>query len=440
MSQDAIDASPTKSFFIENLTRDLTLEDAVLDLVDNSIDASLQVQQFDLSPDVLWEPPSSDGSRSQVDIEVDASRVMIEDDASGIAPTRAQNDVFRLGRVSTTNESRLGVYGIGLKRAVFKMGRRITVSSWHRDGAFKVAITPEWLEDETNWRLPLEELPSRATTGTRILVEDLRPEIAMRVAEGTLLKRLKDALSTTYSLFLDRVVAVRLNGTAIEGNGIPIGRSESVVPGIRTMSHGDVSVRIIAGIRPRRGEEWDIGPAGWYVVCNGRVVVAADQTDLTGWGLTGPQFVSKHRGFVGVAFFFSEKPSLLPWTTTKRGLNRESQVFQRARHEMMSTARPVLTFLGNMYPGDVPSEVVQREVADSVEKTPFYRLKDVGDAGFRWSGAGRTRRTATVSVQYKARKSDIERAKKCLGKPGWSAGRVGRHALQYLIDQECPNE
>ena len=337
-------------------------------------------------------------------------------------------------------ESRLGVYGIGLKRAVFKMGRRITVWSWHRDGAFKVNITPEWLREETNWRLPLEELPSRAKTGTRILVEDLRPEVIMRVEEGTLLTRLKDALSTTYGLFLDRVVVVRLNGSQIESSGIPIGRSESVAPGVRMMTEGDVSVSIIAGIRPRRGEEWAIGPAGWYVVCNGRVVVAADQTDLTGWGVAGPRFVSKYRGFVGVAYFFSAKPSLLPWTTTKRGLNRESQVFQLARNEMMATARPVLTFLNNMYPGDVPSEVVQREIADGVERTPFHQLKDVGEGAFRASGAAKTSRAPTLSVQFRARISDIERAKKCLGKPGWSAGRVGRHALQYLIDQECPNE
>ena len=39
-SLQEIDASPTKAFFIDNLTRDLTLEDAILDLIDNSVDAA----------------------------------------------------------------------------------------------------------------------------------------------------------------------------------------------------------------------------------------------------------------------------------------------------------------------------------------------------------------------------------------------------------------
>jgi hypothetical protein len=41
------DATPTKRFFIDNLTRDLTLEDAILDLVDNSIDAFVRTHSAD---------------------------------------------------------------------------------------------------------------------------------------------------------------------------------------------------------------------------------------------------------------------------------------------------------------------------------------------------------------------------------------------------------
>ena len=40
------DARPTKQFFIENLTRDLSLEDAILDLVDNAIDALIRTRHI----------------------------------------------------------------------------------------------------------------------------------------------------------------------------------------------------------------------------------------------------------------------------------------------------------------------------------------------------------------------------------------------------------
>ena len=444
MPEPQINASPTKSFFIENLTRDLTLEDAILDLVDNSIDAAVHSHSFDVSAQLLEEPPPSDLPTSNISLTIDHKRVVIEDDAGGIAPSRAINDVFRLGRVPGAAASTLGVYGIGLKRAVFKMGRRITLSSWHPEGAFQVTITPEWLADEGNWDLPLTQLPARMTTGTRIVVEELRSEIQMRVRDSTLLGRLKDALSATYGLFLGRFVALTLNGTPVPVHGIPVGRSDAIAPGVRHLSvvddDGDIDVKILVGLSPRGGAGWAMKTAGWYVVCNGRVVVFADKTELTGWGIVGPQFTPKYRGFVGIAYFFSHNPRLLPWTTTKRGLNRESHVFQLARMEMIAAARPVLTFLNDMYPSEATPEVVERELADSVEDTPLHELTAGASKAFTVERAPRKRAVKTVSVQYKARKSDIERAKKCLAKPSWSAGKVGAHALSYLLDQECPDE
>lgn len=39
-SADRINAEPTKAFFVDMLTRDIPLEQAVLDLVDNSVDGA----------------------------------------------------------------------------------------------------------------------------------------------------------------------------------------------------------------------------------------------------------------------------------------------------------------------------------------------------------------------------------------------------------------
>jgi hypothetical protein len=60
---------------------------------------------------------------------------------------------------------------------------------------------------------------------------------------------------------------------------------EDVSPGIEEFkdeqpNEKKVSVRIVAGVGPSNPPD-----AGWYVVCNGRVVLAADRTEVTGWGL-----------------------------------------------------------------------------------------------------------------------------------------------------------
>ena len=438
MPAHEVDASPTKAFFIQSLTRDLTLEDAILDLVDNSIDGAIQTNELDVSAGLLYNPPEPQSQKVAIDIAITPDSICISDSAGGIDPDLIADDVFRLGRPPAEGTSTLGVYGIGLKRAVFKMGRRISVSSWHPKGAFEVQYTPAWLDDDTNWTLPVKHLPERERFGTTIAIKGLYPEIAMRVSQPELLKKLRASLSETYSLFLQRLASVHLNGVEIAARDIPLGQSEEITPGVAELQDNGVSVRIFAGLAPRKRGGWTMERAGWYVLCNGRVVVFADKSELTGWGVVGPQFNPKHRGFVGVAFFFSDDPSILPWTTTKRGLNRESRVFQVARHEMVTAGRPVLTFLNNMYPSDAPEEIPERELADSVESTPIHKLRSSGEKSFRARPKKKTPKPATVSVQYRARQSDIARVKKCLAKPRWSAGKVGARALEYLLEQECP--
>ena len=43
-------AWPTKRFFLEMFVRDISLEDAILDLVDNSIDSLARTKNIPLSP------------------------------------------------------------------------------------------------------------------------------------------------------------------------------------------------------------------------------------------------------------------------------------------------------------------------------------------------------------------------------------------------------
>lgn len=438
MPTQEVNASPTKAFFIESLTRDLTLEDAILDLVDNSIDGAIQTQALDVSANLLHNPPDPQSPTVDIEIAITSDSIRISDSAGGIDPDLIADDVFRLGRPPAEGTSTLGVYGIGLKRAVFKMGRSISVSSWHPKGAFQVQYSPQWLDDDTNWTLPVKQLPMRDRFGTTIIVDKLYPEISMRVSNPELLKKLHASLSETYSLFLQRLVSVRLNNVEIAARDIPLGRSNEVTPGVVEFRNDGVNVEIFAGLAPRKGGAWAMEQAGWYVLCNGRVVVFADKSELTGWGVVGPQFTPKYRGFVGVAFFFSDDPSVLPWTTTKRGLNRESRSFQLARHKMVTAGRPVLRFLNNMYPSDAAEEVVERELADSVESTPIHKLASSGAKSFRARPAKKTPKPATVSVQYRAQRSDIARVKKSLAKPRWSASKVGSHALEYFLEQECP--
>lgn len=439
-------ALPTKRFFIDNLTRDLGFEDAILDLVDNSVDAYVRGHEIDVSSELLnksaEQGKATKKKASAISVVVLSDKVVVADKCGGIALAHALSDVFRFGRVDTSVHSFLGVYGIGLKRAIFKIGRHIVIESHTIEDGFRVEIdVDKWAEDAADWTLPLTQLgkaPSKQEAGTKITITELTEESKLRVRDPLLITRLHTGIASTYALFLTHFLEVSLNEKNVEPKPIPIGSSEEATTGFAQLIVENVSVKLIAGLAARNQGEWNMDTAGWYVLCNGRVVVRADKTELTGWGSGVAQFASKYRGFVGIAFFYSEDPALLPWTTTKRGLNQESLAYQIARKEMAAIARPVLTFLNNMYPSEPAEEIEERRVADAVKPAEVSAILAQPPRPFTISTSGTGSRTRKISVQFKITPRELERVRKRLAKPGLGAGPAGRHAFDYFLKMECP--
>jgi hypothetical protein len=127
-------------------------------------------------------------------------------------------------------------------------------------------------------------------------VRKLNTEVRERFKDDTFDSRFRRIVSNTYALFLERYVSLRINGSAVKPGELPLATSREINSGVDRFSRGGVDVHLLAGIttRPYRAEQAD-----WYIFCNGRVVVNADKTELTGWGGTFPQFHSKYRGVVG---------------------------------------------------------------------------------------------------------------------------------------------
>jgi hypothetical protein len=437
------DARPTKRFFITNLTRDLSLEDAILDLIDNSVDSFIRTRGLDVSSAMMRNPKrktSNDVLTSAVSLTVEEGMFRIADKCGGIELEHAIKSVFRFGKTADSETGALGVYGIGLKRAIFKIGRQIRVESHTLRSGFAVELdVAKWSADDDNWELPIAELPaaeSAEEAGTTITITDLTPEVLIRLGDGTLLRRLGDAIGLTYTLFLERFIGIRLNGKLIEQKPLPVASSNELKPGTQRLQVNGVQAEIVAGLAERVDDAWSSDQAGWYVLCNGRVVVAADKSELTGWGLSGPRFVSKFRGFLGVAFFFSSDPSDLPWTTTKRGLNLESPAYQAARREMSALARPVLDFLNEMYPNPEVAEPVQsRQLVEGLRRVDITTLLSREPQTFQPVVSSQARRTV-VKVQYDAKSADLERIRKKLNKPRMSAGNIGRYTFEYFLKME----
>jgi hypothetical protein len=157
-----VSASPTKRFFVEMFTRDIELSDAILDLLDNCIDGILR------SKVNLKKAKPFAGKYAHIIARPDLFE--IRDNCGGIPDDRVQY-AFRIGREASDpgeHIESIGVYGVGMKRAIFKMGRRCVITTKNAKGTFSVEITPTWMADDKNWQLPIidsqDELDEQGTS------------------------------------------------------------------------------------------------------------------------------------------------------------------------------------------------------------------------------------------------------------------------------------
>jgi len=441
-------AFPRKNFFLEMFTRDISLEDCVLDLIDNSIDSLVRTRNIVISAHLLDSDfnPSSDlenGSFPTIHVTFSTRACKVVDTCGGISREAALTDVFNFGHSKRGASGYLGAYGIGLKRALFKIGNHFKIESKTAHEGFTAELDlNKWAAhdtDMTDWTIPLKFIPgakSLSKAGTSITISELRQEVLMRLASGAFEKILRDQIAQAYALFIDRYVKISLNGKAIHPNPIPLAQSSELEPGKEEFEDDDVKVTLLAGLAVRNLKgEWVHERAGWYVLCNGRVVVPADRTDLTGWGEASPLFHYKYRGFCGVAFFQSDDPLALPWDTTKRGLNQESPVYQRAKRRMSGLARPVLSFLNRMYPSEPAAELQERRLAEEIKPVDIRTALTKATSTFR-PPIQATQKARTVMVQFKAKIEDVDRIRKFLRQPSWGASKIGEHTFNHFLKTE----
>lgn len=345
-----IDASPVKSFFVNMLTRDIRIEEAILDLLDNCIDGVLRNQTR--TPKVskpyqgFWAKITFSGSSFQ-----------IEDNCGGI-PWDLHDYAFRMGRPMERGEDTsgtVGIYGIGMKRAIFKIGQNATISTQHKSDRYDVDITAKWISDELNWHLPVVKGKVRSHDGTLIAVTKLNRQIADRFADKEVFEKdLYDIIATHYSFIIDKGFKVTINNTLVAP--VPTKLSfdtkasknhPAVKPFIwRTRTKEGVEVYLSVGFtRPipssidvdqdQANGKYSSVAAGWTILCNDRAVVYCDRTELTGWGEAGvPRYHNQFIAISGIVEFRCDDASKLPTTTTKRGIDASSRLYLQIKNKM----------------------------------------------------------------------------------------------------------
>ncbi len=443
--QTLINASPTKEFFIHMLTRDIPLTRAILDLVDNSVDGARRFR------------PAGDYDRLWVRMELDAQHFRIADNCGGIPVDVARDYAFRFGRPKEAEGTpgSMGQFGVGMKRTFFRLGRHIVVRSITTESRFTVDVdVDKWMADGESpekWHFKFSELETglrlkEKDTGTVIEVDRLLPNVIDAFALENFKSRLLEELSHAHALTLDREIAITLNGLPIKHDPQKLFSSQALKPGFVEKSYSSktltgksgppVRVKLYAGVSER-----SLHDGGWYIFCNGRQILRADQTATTVWGKRHqiPAYHPNFAYFRGYAYFDSDDGALLPWTTTKTGVDADSPIYKAVQQEMIEMTRPVLAFLTNLEKERSTAAAV-RPLEHAITSARATQVQTVTQPHTFVSPLPVPAPSGPKmqKIQYSKPAAEVEKARKLLRAKSFTA--VGEKTFEYFMRHEAGEE
>lgn len=218
-----IHAEPTKELFIYMLVRDIPLIRAIIDLVDNSVDGATHLQSNE-NYEGLW-----------IKILVNKEYFQIQDNCGGITVKEAEEYAFKFGRANdaTVTPKSIGRFGIGMKRAFFKIGQKFKVESTTSSSKFVISEDVQEWKKKDEWTFEFLEVQEggdykSSEIGTQISIEKLHESVSEDLGLENFLSQLKQELTIAYSLKLKKGLNISINNEVLRPTPLTFRTSDNI--------------------------------------------------------------------------------------------------------------------------------------------------------------------------------------------------------------------
>lgn len=432
-----VQSGPTKDFFISMITRDISLTDAIIELIDNCIDG-------------VKRQGKEDFDNYTIDIELNSNFFSIKDNCGGIDINIAREYAFKFGRPKEANKDEnraetTGTFGIGMKRALFKMGSHFFIESTALNSWFKLEIdVPVWASDDDNWDFEFTDYKEgienkEPDCGTYIKVTNLYPSISNSFSYNPYINEVINKVKGRASYVINNGMTIKINNVKVESNFLKLVNDGFIKPYKYTFTNDNVAVIIVAGLAP----DTDPAQAGWYIYCNNREIVAADKTSLTTWKDRDDdesiKYHNDYAAFRGFVFFNSKFPELLPWNTSKNGIDSSAYIYQTTKQHMIDAFKTVTGEIKKLYSKDdeLRSEILSTlKKSNNIELNYYtaYSLPENTVVKFVDDYTRDVQKDPEVRISYLKPKSQVEAIKQKLDVK--SNKDVGVLTFEYYVEME----
>lgn len=329
------------------LTRDINCLESILDLIDNSID-SIRESCNDSGRGVDRRGFPTDYSDYSIDVNLSKDRISIADNGAGVEPRVIAERLLMIGAESNARLA-IGHFGVGLKRAMLKLGRRYVINTSNSKGHYQIDCkSDDLLVKSIDRVVAATTVKPSQLEGTLVQIMEINSEALLEVLGKEWEDRIRKEISIRYSLMINKGLTVRYNHSLCPAICPGLRTKHSITP-VKDVLH--LSDEMIVDVEAGMHEDYRIkgeidyedmkdriagitSQYGWYFVCNERVIKIADHSKELGWSTRWHQ---EYYGFVGWVHF-TGAVSLLPWNTKKTDINPQSSVILDIRDRLIKYA------------------------------------------------------------------------------------------------------
>jgi hypothetical protein len=327
--------------------RDLDRSEALLELIDNSIDAWNRRR-------TRYPDKSAPELNIYIDIDSDTGQLSFEDNAGGVPVDKLENLVVPGHSETDALVASIGSYKTGGKKAIFRLATAVNVSThfWNPaetgDSAVAVHLDEKWLVDVDQYKFPyfrLRDGGDMQRGQTRYLMQ-LRPEPvgACWYQQPRELDKISHDIQNTYGLLMARdgkiniyfpkrgkKISTALNvrydfsGTHNDKMDIRPQRVEFEAELDYQGRKHKVTIEVVIGCRVTTAAKDDVGP-GFDLYGNNRLFKYRDER------LFYEQLPKSNAGNLARGWVNILGPNVfIPWDTHKRHLNYDREIIDLIR-------------------------------------------------------------------------------------------------------------
>jgi hypothetical protein len=318
---ETLDGTPDKRMFW-SIISDYNLKLALCELIDNGID--------------MWQ---SSGQKHQlrvaVGLESDRQLITVHDDAGGVKKDELRYLVAPGGSRNDPSARLIGIFGVGSKRAGVALGERVVITTRYRkETTHQVEISKEWIES-SSWAVEAYAVPDIEPGTTTVDISHLRKPFTSHDVD-----ELRAHLGEVYGWFIEKGCEVYVNAHKVLSRSFnawaypPDFLPKRATFQVHLGSAGSVDVEITGGlIRDRLAERDNYGV---YFYCNHRLIAKELKTREVGY-ITGQAGIPhSDASLCRVIIDLTGPAQLMPWISSKSGINFSHQVFEQIRDPVVS--------------------------------------------------------------------------------------------------------